>query len=56
MEHGISALTALGFLLIVMKALGAIDLSWWIVLAPFWAPVALGLVIFAICGIIAFAL
>ena len=38
---------------IVLKITGAITWSWWWVLAPIWAPVALGLIILIIAVIIA---
>lgn len=40
----------LGFLLVILKAFGSIDLAWVWVLAPFWGPwlVALALPIFVL--------
>ncbi len=55
MEGGISITTALGILFIILKVIGAIDWSWWWVLAPFWIPVVivgLVLLILIIAGII----
>ncbi len=42
---GIGVLGLLGVLFVALKLMGYIDWSWWWVLAPFWAPVALGLAI-----------
>ena len=50
---GISLLGALGIVFIVLKLVGTIDWSWWWVLAPFWAPIVVGLVLsllFAVIG------
>lgn len=35
-------LTAALVVFITLKLAGLVDWSWWFVLAPFWAPVALG--------------
>lgn len=43
----------LGIVFVVLKLLGKISWSWWWVLAPFWAPVALVLGILVIVAIIA---
>ena len=42
--------TVLGLIFIVLKLVGTITWSWWWVLAPFWAPLAvvLGIAIFAV--------
>ncbi len=42
--------TVLGLIFIVLKLVGTITWSWWLVLAPFWAPLAivLGIAIFAV--------
>lgn len=37
-----------GLVFITLKLTGFIDWSWWWVLAPFWVPVAAGLVISAV--------
>jgi pilus assembly protein TadC len=36
-------LGVLGIVLVILKAMGYLDWSWWWVLAPFWGPWALGL-------------
>lgn len=38
---GVSALSLLGVIFIVLKVLGYVSFSWWWVLCPFWAPVLL---------------
>ena len=38
---GISTLTVVGIVFIVLKLVGTIDWSWWWVLAPFWIPFVL---------------
>lgn len=38
---GMSATSLLGVAFVVLKLTGYIDWSWWWVLAPFWIPVAL---------------
>jgi len=50
---GIGVTGLLGVAFVVMKLAGYIDWSWWWVLAPFWMPVALGLGVLAVVGIIA---
>ncbi len=40
-----SFLTVLGIVFVGLKLTGVIDWSWWWVLAPFWIPVALAVVI-----------
>lgn len=42
---GIGFSDLLGILFIVLKLCGVINWSWWWVLAPFWIPVALTIVI-----------
>ena len=44
----------LGLIFITLKLTGHITWSWWWVLAPFWAPFAIVLVIAAIIFLIAF--
>jgi hypothetical protein len=48
---GISVLSILGLIFIVLKLAGYIDWSWWWVLAPFWAIPTL-----AIAGFIFFVI
>lgn len=45
---GIGFSGLLGLLFIALKLCGVIDWSWWWVLAPFWIPVALVVVIIII--------
>jgi energy-coupling factor transporter transmembrane protein EcfT len=40
---GVSGLTLLGLVFLVLKLIGKIAWSWWWVLAPFWGPLAIGL-------------
>ena len=47
---GVLSLLLVAF--IVMKLCGVITWSWWLVLSPLWAPIALILVILLIVGII----
>lgn len=49
---GIGICGLLGIVFIVLKLCGVINWSWAWVLAPFWIPIALALVLFAIAGII----
>jgi hypothetical protein len=41
---GISFASALGLVFIVLKLVGVIAWSWWWVLAPFWIPLAIGVI------------
>lgn len=45
---GISVLSLLGLIFIVLKLTGYIDWSWWWVLAPFWVIPTIALVGFMI--------
>ena len=49
---GGSLLGLLGIAFIVLKLVGTIDWSWWWVLAPFWGPLALLLVVGVIGAIV----
>ena len=49
---GIGFCGALAIAFIVLKLMGIIAWSWWWVLAPLWAPLAVVLVIAAILGLI----
>lgn len=40
----IGILDVLGLIFIVLKLVGVIDWSWWLVLAPWWIPVVLVLI------------
>ena len=52
MGGGVSILTVLALIFIVLKLVGLIDWSWWWVLAPFWIPLAFALVIVAIVFVV----
>jgi hypothetical protein len=39
----------LGVLFVGLKLCGVIDWSWWLVTAPFWGPLAIGL---AVCIVV----
>lgn len=45
---GVGILNVLGIVLIVLKCLNQISLSWLWVLAPFWIQIVIGLVIVAL--------
>lgn len=45
----------LGVVFVALKLLGVIKWSWWWVLAPFWAPLALGLAIVGVVLLFALA-
>lgn len=53
---GTSMVGLLGVILVVLKLLGKIDISWWLVLAPFWVPTAIIililLVVLAVAGLV----
>lgn len=51
-NKGITPLPLLGIAFIVLKLIGYINWSWWWVLAPFWIPVCLALLLLGIIGII----
>jgi len=38
---GVSALTVLGIVFLVLKIVSVITWSWWFVLMPFWGPLVL---------------
>ena len=44
----IDTFSALGLILITLKLIDKVDLSWWLVLAPCYAPIVLCLVILLI--------
>ena len=44
-NNGIGCFTVLGMIFITLKLTENIDWSWWWVLAPFWIPVVLVIVI-----------
>ena len=45
----------LGIVFIVLKLLGVITWSWWVVLLPFYGPLVIVLVVLAIWGLVSFA-
>ena len=53
---GVGVCGLLGVAFVVLKLCGVIDWSWWWVLAPFWVPVAVALLVvvvvfgFLACG------
>ena len=44
-NKGIGPLSLLGIAFVVMKIMGYITWSWWWVLAPFWIPICIALVL-----------
>lgn len=46
---GVTPLSLLGVAFIVLKLLGYITWSWWWVLAPFWIPIGIALLLLGIC-------
>lgn len=51
-NRGVTPLSLLGIAFIVMKLMGYITWSWWLVLAPFWIPICIGIIIlFFVFGI-----
>jgi hypothetical protein len=52
-EGGTSIATVLGLLFIVLKLTHLIDWSWWWVLAPFWIPIAIALVVIGVVVVVA---
>jgi len=44
-ESGITFASVLGIVFIVLKLVGVITWSWWWVLAPFWTPLALAVLL-----------
>lgn len=47
-EYGNGGFTLLLLLFIALKLTGVITWSWWWVLSPFWIPLVLALVVFAV--------
>jgi hypothetical protein len=52
-SNGIGFGTVLFLVFLVLKLTGNIDWSWWWVTSPLWIPLALGVVILSIIGLIA---
>jgi hypothetical protein len=51
-SNGIGFGTVLFLVFLVLKLTGTIDWSWWWVTSPLWIPLALGVVIMGILGLI----
>ena len=47
--RGVTPLSLLGVAFVVLKLLGYITWSWWWVLAPFWIPIGIALLLLGIC-------
>lgn len=45
--------TILGIIFITLKLMGYINWSWWYVLMPFWLPIAFGLLVITLMGVVA---
>ena len=45
-QGGIGFFGLLGIVFIVLKILGYIDWSWWVVLSPIWGSFLLGIIVF----------
>jgi hypothetical protein len=54
-SNGIGFGTVLFLVFLVLKLTGNIDWSWWWVTSPLWIPLALGVVILSIIGVVAIA-
>ena len=50
---GISALSLLGVVFVVLKLCHVIDWSWWWVLCPFWGGLAIVIIVLVVVVIIA---
>mgnify|MGYP001154170088 CR=1 FL=1 len=50
-RYGLGICDVLGIVFIVLKLLGVIDWSWWLVLAPIWIPVVIVLVLYGVLAI-----
>ena len=51
-SNGIGFGTVLFLVFLVLKLTGNIDWSWWWVTSPIWIPLALGVVVMGIMGLI----
>ena len=51
-KSGLTALELLCIALIILKLLGLIKLSWWVVLAPIWVPFAIFMLYLLVVGLI----
>lgn len=52
LNRGIGPVGLLGIAFVIMKITGAITWSWWWVLAPFWIPVCIGIVLLCVAGVL----
>jgi hypothetical protein len=51
-SNGLGLGTVLFLVFLILKLTGNIDWSWWWVTSPLWIPLALGVVIMGIMGLI----
>ena len=51
-SNGLGLGTVLFIVFLILKLTGTIDWSWWWVTSPLWIPLALGVVIMGIMGLI----
>ncbi len=51
-SNGIGFGTVLFLVFLILKLTGNIDWSWWWVTSPLWIPLALGVVVMGILGLI----
>ena len=51
-SNGIGVGTTLFIVFLVLKLTNTIDWSWWWVTSPLWIPVALGIVILGVVGML----
>ena len=51
MDIGLNFSEALVIVFVVLKLTGYIDWSWWMILSPFWIPIAITLAVIVILNI-----
>jgi len=51
-SNGIGVGTTLFIVFLILKLTNTIDWSWWWVTSPLWIPVALGIVILGVVGVV----
>ena len=51
-SNGIGVGTTLFIVFLILKLTNTIDWSWWWVTSPLWIPVALGIVILGVVGVL----
>ena len=51
-SNGLGLGTVLFIVFLILKLTGTIDWSWWWVTSPLWVPLALGVVVMGIMGLI----